>query len=88
MSVKIVKKGIYIRRIYNFLKEIKEFKRFYLLALFIFLQTYNVEELKTFTISESVKMKREQREQRNKEYEDKLKVLKEKTDQLKKDLGY
>lgn len=47
-----------------------------------------IEELQTFTISESVKMKRAEREKRNKEYEDKLKVLKEKTDQLKKDLGY
>lgn len=49
---------------------------------------HELEELKTFTISESVKMKREERDKRNKDYEDKLKVLKEKTDQLKKDLGY
>lgn len=47
-----------------------------------------LEELTTYSISESVKMKRAQREKRNKEYEDKLKVLKEKTDQLKQDLGY
>ncbi len=110
MSIKIVKKGIYIRRIYNFLKEIKELKRFYLLALFIFLQTYNVlvdsfilggtfmleekenaeqkeiEELKTYSISEYVKMRKEKSKERNQQYEEKLKVLKEKVDKLKKDL--
>ncbi len=47
-----------------------------------------IEELKTFSIEESVKMRREQSKQRNKEYEEKLKVLQEKTDRLKKELGY
>lgn len=51
-------------------------------------EQHAIEELQTFTISESVKLKRAQRDKRNKEYEDKLKVLKEKTDQLKKELGY
>lgn len=47
-----------------------------------------IEELQTFTIEESVKMRREQSKQRNKEYEEKLKVLKDKADRLKKELGY
>ncbi|EEK80198.1 hypothetical protein COE58_09130 [Bacillus cereus] len=45
-------------------------------------------ELKTISIAEYVKMRREQRKKEQKEFEDKLKVLKEKTDRLKKELGY
>ncbi|HDR7755473.1 hypothetical protein ACQVQT_25085 [Bacillus paranthracis] len=50
-------------------------------------------ELKTIPISEYVKLRREQRkqEQRKQEqqaFEDKLKVLKEKTARLKRELGY
>lgn len=45
-------------------------------------------ELKTISISDSIKMRREQREKRNKEFEDKLKVLQDKTDRLKRELGY
>lgn len=33
-------------------------------------------------------MKREQRKQRNQQYEEKLKVLQDKADRLKKELGY
>jgi len=51
-------------------------------------EQHELEELKTFTISESVKMRKEKNKQRNKEYENKLKVLKEKADKLKKELGY
>ncbi|BCD33058.1 hypothetical protein BC30102_p802 (plasmid) [Bacillus cereus] len=47
---------------------------------------YELEELKTYSIEESVKMKRAQSKERNKQYEEKLKVLKEKVDKLKKDL--
>ncbi|MFA2839692.1 hypothetical protein AB1I77_00230 [Bacillus paranthracis] len=47
-----------------------------------------IEELKTFTISDYVKMRREQRKQEQQVFEDKLKVLQEKTDRLKRDLGY
>lgn len=113
MSIKIVKKGIVIRRINILLKEIKELKRFYLLELFLFVHTYNVlvkscitlggtfmlegkgkeeqdeiEELKTYSISEYVKMRKEKSKERNKHYEEKLKVLKEKTDRLKKQIDY
>nr|WP_312753423.1 hypothetical protein [Bacillus mobilis] len=45
-------------------------------------------ELKTIPISEYVKMRREQRKQEQQVFEDKLKVLKEKTDRLKRKLGY
>ncbi|HFK1477112.1 MULTISPECIES: hypothetical protein [Bacillus cereus group] len=45
-------------------------------------------ELKTIPISEYVKLRREQRKQEQAEFEAKLKVLKEKTDRLKKELGY
>ncbi len=46
----------------------------------------DIEEIQTFSIEESVQMKREQSKKRNKAYEDKLKVLKEKVAKLKKDL--
>lgn len=46
------------------------------------------EETKTFTIEDGVKMHREKRLREQKEFEEKLKVLKEKTRKLKKDLGY
>lgn len=45
-------------------------------------------ELKTIPISEYVKLRREQRKQEQQVFEDKLKVLKEKTDRLKQKLGY
>lgn len=47
-----------------------------------------IEELKTFSIEESVKMRREKRKKEQQEFEKKLKVLQERTDKLKKDLGY
>lgn len=47
-----------------------------------------IVELKTFTIEESVKMKRAQRKKEQEEFEAKLKVLQDRTDKLKKDLGY
>ncbi|BCD12394.1 hypothetical protein [Bacillus cereus] len=47
-----------------------------------------IEELKTFTIADYVKMRREQRKQDQAEFEAKLKVLQEKTDRLKRELGY
>lgn len=43
-------------------------------------------ELKTISIAEYVKMRREKRKKEQKEFEDKLKVLKEKIDRLKKEL--
>lgn len=43
-----------------------------------------IEELKTFTISDYVKLKREQSKKRK----EKLKVLQDRTDKLKKELGY
>ncbi|HDR4712716.1 TPA: hypothetical protein R3D77_001352 [Bacillus cereus] len=45
-------------------------------------------ELKTIPIAEYVKQQRERRKQEQKEFEDKLKVLKEKTARLKRELGY
>ncbi|MDZ4508465.1 hypothetical protein ORM40_27705 [Bacillus cereus] len=45
-----------------------------------------IEELKTYSISEYVKMRKEKSKERNQQYEEKLKVLKEKVDKLKKDL--
>lgn len=51
-------------------------------------EQHEIEELKIYSISESVQMKREQRKQRNQQYEEKLKVLQDKADQLKKELGY
>ncbi|MCU5305759.1 hypothetical protein OB974_00340 [Bacillus cereus] len=45
-------------------------------------------ELKTIPIAEYVKQQRERRKQEQKEFEDKLKVLKEKTARLKRVLGY
>lgn len=45
-------------------------------------------ELKTIPLSEYVKLRREQRQQEQKEFEEKLKVLQERTKKLKKDLGY
>lgn len=45
-------------------------------------------ELKTIPISEYVKLRREQRKQEQQAFEDKLKVLKEKTARLKRELGY
>ncbi|PGX07745.1 hypothetical protein [Bacillus sp. AFS033286] len=45
-------------------------------------------EFKTISIEDYVKMRREQRKKEQKEFEEKLKVLKEKTDRLKKELGY
>lgn len=47
-----------------------------------------IEEIKTFTIEDGVKMNREKRLKEQKEFEEKLKVLKEKTKRLKKELGY
>lgn len=47
-----------------------------------------IEELKTIPISEYVKLRREQRKQEQQIFEAKLKVLKEKTDRLKRELGY
>ncbi len=47
-----------------------------------------LEELKTFTIADYVKLRREQRKQDQEEFEAKLKVLQEKTDRLKRELGY
>ncbi|KXI52288.1 MULTISPECIES: hypothetical protein [Bacillus cereus group] len=47
-----------------------------------------LEELKTVTIEEYVKIRREQSKQRKQAFEDKLKVLKEKTARLKRELGY
>ncbi|OAN52965.1 hypothetical protein [Sphingobium sp. TCM1] len=49
---------------------------------------YEKKETKTFTIEDGVKMKREKRLKEQKEFEEKLKVLKEKTRKLKKELGY
>ncbi|MED0872670.1 hypothetical protein [Bacillus mobilis] len=43
-------------------------------------------ELKTISIAEYVKMRREKRKKEQKEFEDKLKVLKEKIDRLKKEV--
>ncbi|MGM2821315.1 hypothetical protein [Bacillus cereus group sp. Bce001] len=51
-------------------------------------EQHEIEELKTYSISESVQMKREHREKRNQHYEEKLKVLQDKADKLKKELGY
>lgn len=51
-------------------------------------EQYEEKETKTFTIEDGVKMKREQRLKEQKEFEEKLKVLKEKTRKLKKELGY
>ncbi len=45
-------------------------------------------ELKTIPIADYVKMRREQRKQEQQVFEDKLKVLQEKTDRLKRELGY
>ncbi|CAI8830518.1 MULTISPECIES: hypothetical protein [Bacillus] len=45
-------------------------------------------ELKTITIAEYVKQQRERRKQEQQVFEDKLKVLKERTERLKKELGY
>lgn len=45
-------------------------------------------ELKTLSIADYVKLRREQRKQEQAEFEKKLKVLKDRTEQLKKDLGY
>ncbi|HDR4715849.1 TPA: hypothetical protein R3D77_003961 [Bacillus cereus] len=47
-----------------------------------------IEELKTFTISDYVKLRKEQRKKDQEEFEKKLKVLQEKTDRLKRELGY
>ncbi|MGM2834318.1 hypothetical protein ACS2TZ_36965 [Bacillus cereus group sp. Bce025] len=47
-----------------------------------------IEELKTIPIADYVKMRREQRKQEQAEFEAKLKVLQEKTDRLKRELGY
>ncbi|HDR8323992.1 TPA: hypothetical protein QC175_005710 [Bacillus cereus] len=47
-----------------------------------------IEELKTFSISESIKMRREKSKQRKQEYEEKLQVLQEKIDKLKKESEY
>ncbi|EJR51983.1 TPA: hypothetical protein ACGW5B_000031 [Bacillus paranthracis] len=51
-------------------------------------EQYEIEELKTVTIKESVQMKREQSKQRKQDFEEKLKVLKEKISRLKRELGY
>ncbi|MCU4954493.1 hypothetical protein OCD81_27850 [Bacillus paranthracis] len=45
-------------------------------------------ELKTITIEDYVKLRREQRKKEQEEFEAKLKVLKDRTAKLKKDLGY
>lgn len=45
-------------------------------------------ELKTITIEDYVKLRREQRRQEQEEFEKKLKVLQDKTKRLKKELGY
>lgn len=45
-------------------------------------------ELKTISISDYVKMRKEQRRQEQEEFEKKLKVLQDKTKRLKKELGY
>ncbi|HDR4422893.1 TPA: hypothetical protein QCU60_004335 [Bacillus cereus] len=44
-----------------------------------------IEELKTFSIEESVKIRKAERDQRNKEFHEKLDKLKEKTARLKKE---
>lgn len=51
-------------------------------------EQHEIEELKTFTIEDGVKMNREKRLKEQQEFEEKLKVLKERTKKLKKDLGY
>ncbi|BCD33059.1 hypothetical protein BC30102_p803 (plasmid) [Bacillus cereus] len=48
-------------------------------------EQHEIEELQTYSIEESIQMKREQSKERNKQYEEKLKVLKEKVDKLKKE---
>ncbi len=45
-----------------------------------------IEELKTFSIEESVKMKKEQRNKRNEAYYNKINELKKRSDELKQQI--
>lgn len=45
-----------------------------------------IEELKTFSIEESVKMKKEQRNRRNEAYYKKINELKKRSDELKQQI--
>ena len=47
-----------------------------------------IEELKTFTIADYVKLRREQRKQDQAEFRSKTKSPPRKTDRLKRELGY